>query len=105
LSACLPTCLPDHIQKARLRLNNTTHGHQTLPQLQIHPWDVPFQVPKFVFSLRLAPSFYRKDYGHFLLHVTKSPSDDIVSSTTLNQFKQKLAGLDLNLKNNNYFVL
>ena len=33
-------------------------------------WNVPFQVPKFVFPVRLVPSFYLKHYG-YLLHVTK----------------------------------
>jgi len=33
--------------------------------------EVPFQVPKFVFPLHLVPSFYLKEYGHLLLHITK----------------------------------
>ena len=53
LSACLPACLSDNIWKT----NDATHGHQTLPQLQTHQRNVPFQIPKFVCPLCLVPSF------------------------------------------------
>ena len=39
------------------------HGHQTLPQLRTHQWDVPFEVPMSICPLCLALSFYLYGYG------------------------------------------
>ena len=38
-------------------IKNATHGHQTLPQLQIHQWHVPFQFPTSVCPLHLVTPF------------------------------------------------
>ena len=53
----LPPYLPARSHLQAQRLNDTTHGHQTLPQLRTHQWDVPFQATMSICPLCLVPSF------------------------------------------------